>query len=154
MRPRLDQFALYFAYGSNLNRRQMKERCPGAEVVGRGVLVGYELVFGGHSVRWGGGVASVVKRRGSMVQGVLYLIPIAELALLDRYEGAPRSYARLRLRIVDEAAKPCQAFVYMQPAERFRTSRAAPRYYRTIQRAYASWGLDSKLLARAVGGLS
>ena len=26
---------LYVAYGSNLNKEQMKDRCPGAEFVGR-----------------------------------------------------------------------------------------------------------------------
>ena len=29
---------LYVAYGSNLNKEQMKDRCPGAEFVGTGTL--------------------------------------------------------------------------------------------------------------------
>lgn len=32
---------LYVAYGSNLNIRQMKYRCPGAKLYGRGVIEDY-----------------------------------------------------------------------------------------------------------------
>ena len=38
---------LYVAYGSNLNKTQMKYRCPNAEFVGTGTLRGYELQFKG-----------------------------------------------------------------------------------------------------------
>lgn len=34
---------LYVAYGSNLNIRQMKYRCPGAKLYGTGVIEDYEL---------------------------------------------------------------------------------------------------------------
>lgn len=38
---------LYVAYGSNLNKGQMKYRCPTAKYVGAGELQGYELQFKG-----------------------------------------------------------------------------------------------------------
>ena len=50
---------LYFAYGSNLDDAQMRDRCADARVVGRATLPNYALVFGGFSHRWGGAVASV-----------------------------------------------------------------------------------------------
>ena len=37
----------YLAYGSNLNRKQMQMRCPGAKVIGTALLEGYELLFKG-----------------------------------------------------------------------------------------------------------
>ena len=37
----------YIAYGSNLNVRQMKFRCPTAKVVGTSVIKGYELLYKG-----------------------------------------------------------------------------------------------------------
>ena len=40
---------LYVAYGSNLNIRQMKYRCPGAKLYGTGEIENYELQFKGHS---------------------------------------------------------------------------------------------------------
>ena len=38
---------LYIAYGSNLNLKQMKYRCPTAKLVGKGVVENYELQFKG-----------------------------------------------------------------------------------------------------------
>ena len=63
---------LYFAYGSNLDDAQMRERCANARVVGRATLPNYALVFGGFSHRWGGAVASVVRAKGACVEGLLY----------------------------------------------------------------------------------
>ena len=37
----------YLAYGSNLNRKQMQMRCPGAKPIGTALLEGYELLFKG-----------------------------------------------------------------------------------------------------------
>ena len=38
---------LYVAYGSNLNFKQMKHRCPTAKLYGIGTVYGYELQFKG-----------------------------------------------------------------------------------------------------------
>ncbi len=35
----------YIAYGSNLNIRQMRMRCPSARVIGTSDIAGYELLF-------------------------------------------------------------------------------------------------------------
>lgn len=37
----------YLAYGSNLNERQMKRRCPDAIKVGTSFIDGYRLMFKG-----------------------------------------------------------------------------------------------------------
>lgn len=37
----------YIAYGSNLNIRQMRMRCPSARIIGTSVLKDYELLFKG-----------------------------------------------------------------------------------------------------------
>ena len=37
----------YIAYGSNLNIRQMRMRCPGARIIGTSVVEGYQLLFKG-----------------------------------------------------------------------------------------------------------
>ena len=36
---------LYFAYGSNLNHRQMKHRCSGSKFIKKFTLKGYKLIF-------------------------------------------------------------------------------------------------------------
>ena len=37
----------YLAYGSNLNVRQMKYRCPTAKIAGTAVIRDYELLYKG-----------------------------------------------------------------------------------------------------------
>lgn len=92
---------LYFAYGSNLSREQMKIRCPQSSYVGKAILPNYALAFGGFSAGWGGAVATIERAAGAQVEGVLYLLPRADLWRLDGYEGHPRSYRREMRRVLD-----------------------------------------------------
>ena len=39
----------YIAYGSNMNLEQMAIRCPGAKLIGTGLLHGYRLEFNRHA---------------------------------------------------------------------------------------------------------
>lgn len=77
---------LYFAFGSNLNPTQMKQRCPGHRVVGLGALRDYRLAFPLTSHDWGGGVAGVQVAHGQTVWGIVYDLTEADLTSLDGYE--------------------------------------------------------------------
>ena len=77
----------YFAYASNLDVAQMRERCPEHVLVGLAELHDHELAFTRFSQRWGGGGASVQPRHGRVVYGILYRLNDADLASLDRHEG-------------------------------------------------------------------
>ena len=55
---------LYVAYGSNLNIRQMKYRCPGAKLYGRGVIEDYALQFKGQPH---GAFATIAPKEGASV---------------------------------------------------------------------------------------
>lgn len=78
---------LYFAYGSNLDPAQMRDRCPGCVTVGLAVLQDHRLAFPIFSPDWGGGVAGPVHAHGRQVWGVLYELTDAQMATLDSYEG-------------------------------------------------------------------
>ena len=56
---------LYMAYGSNMNLEQMADRCRTAEVVGKGILKNYELLFRGARH---GAVATVEPRSFPYIQ--------------------------------------------------------------------------------------
>jgi len=56
-----DKAALYyFAYGTNLSKKQMLERCPDSQPVLTATLPNYKLVFVSWSRQWRGGVASIM----------------------------------------------------------------------------------------------
>lgn len=77
----------YFAYGSNMQSRQMRKRCVSVEFLSVAKLPGYKLAFTRYSNGWGGGVADIVESNGSEVYGVIYRLSEKDLEHLDRYEG-------------------------------------------------------------------
>ena len=78
---------LYFAYGSNMSRRQMRERCPDHECLGTAMLKDHALCFPRHSPRRNCGVAGLAEQPGSQIWGVVYRLHDGDLAALDRREG-------------------------------------------------------------------
>jgi gamma-glutamylcyclotransferase (GGCT)/AIG2-like uncharacterized protein YtfP len=90
---------LYFAYGSNLDETQMKERCPDSELVNKGYLDGYRLDFTKYAERWNGGVADVIPSEHDRVWGLIYRVTESDLALLDGFEGYPHVYDRTMISI-------------------------------------------------------
>ena len=54
----------YLAYGSNLNVRQMRYRCPEARIVGISVIKNYELLYKGSKT---GAYLTIEKKKGSLV---------------------------------------------------------------------------------------
>ena len=78
---------LYFAFGSNLDPDQMRERCPAHRVVGVAVLRDHKLFFPRFSEHWGGGVASLQLSHGNDVWGVLCELSDEDLRALDACEG-------------------------------------------------------------------
>lgn len=66
---------LYVAYGSNLNKEQMRYRCPTAKFVGTGIIEGYELQFKGalHSA-----CATIAPKEGAAVPVGIWTIQRAD----------------------------------------------------------------------------
>jgi gamma-glutamylcyclotransferase len=78
---------LYFAYGSNMSRRQMTERCPDHECLGKAVLSDHALCIPRHSSMRNCGVAGLAEMPGAEVWGVVYRLHDVDLAALDKREG-------------------------------------------------------------------
>ena len=78
---------LYFAYGSNLDKDQMVDRCESAKYIGNACLKGYRLDFTRFSDTRGCAVADVVEEDGSEVWGVIYEISEEDCNELDECEG-------------------------------------------------------------------
>lgn len=142
---------LYFAYGSNLDDAQMRERCANARVVGRAALPNYTLAFGGFSRRWGGAVASAVRAKSARVEGLLYELGAVDLCALDRFEGVPFAYERTVKMVFNEGGRRRRVVTYLQPADGFEAGPPPPRYVGVLWRAYGRLGFNVEPLARAAG---
>lgn len=78
----------HFAYGSNMDKQRMANRCPSARYLGAAVLRAYRFQIDGR------GVATVVPDVEHEVHGVSWEISDSDLASLDRYEGVPKFYRK------------------------------------------------------------
>ncbi len=131
----------YFAYGSNMDPKQMASRCPGAMAVGRARLADYELAFVWDSPGWGGGVATVVPSSGREVWGVLWDLTDEHAEALDRYEGvAIGAYVREHLDVeADEGL--VNALIYL--ATDTREKLPSGRYVDALVRGAKAHGLPA-----------
>lgn len=62
----------YFAYGSNLNKEQVKERINSFKECGPAILEDYKLTFNIYSPARDGGVADILTSKGDKVYGAVY----------------------------------------------------------------------------------
>ncbi|MFS8524125.1 MAG: gamma-glutamylcyclotransferase family protein [Limnochordales bacterium] len=85
---------LYFAYGSCMSPEDLARDVSGFEVVGPALVRGFRLGFTRYSRARRGGVADLVPDMAGVVEGVLYRVPVEQLAALDEREGAPDNYRR------------------------------------------------------------
>ncbi len=90
---------LYFAYGSNMDAAQMKERCPNAELLGPAVLKNYELAFTIYSQKRKCGCADVVPKDGALVYGLLYRLTDEDQERMNAHEGHPIHYQRVTVTV-------------------------------------------------------
>ena len=99
----------YIAYGSNLNREQMAQRCPDAKVIGSGMLKDYELLFRGYT---DAAVATVEPKEGENVPVLIWEISPRDEVNLDRYEGYPRLYGKQMLEVeVEGGCEKMMAYI-------------------------------------------
>lgn len=78
---------LCFAYGSNMNWDQMRDRCRSAQFLGVALLTDHRLAFPRRSRERNCGVAGALTAEGAEVWGVVYEVLDTEIAMLDKSEG-------------------------------------------------------------------
>lgn len=98
----------YFAYGTNLNIKQMSERCPYAEFISQAEVSGYKFIFNSR------GTATIIPAEGFKVYGVLYEIDKKCLKELDKYEGVSKGvYNREETEVISKDGEQVRAIVYI-----------------------------------------
>lgn len=115
----------YFAYGSNMNVRRMRSRCPDCKYLGAAVLRGFRVVPRLY--------ADLQPNKKSNAYGVLYWVSPADLARLDVFEGYPNTYNRKQYSVYFFDLEICAVVYRMTPeTRRKRDGIAYPEQYRKI----------------------
>jgi gamma-glutamylcyclotransferase len=128
----------YFAYASNLSRRQMQERCPDSLPKFPATLHHYQLVFVGWSRKWRGATATIRPIRGGKVPGAIYEVSEECLRRLDKYEGG--DYRRLNITVNNEDGEPVEAVTYIRSGQA-EPAKPSQEYLAVIQQGYKDWRL-------------
>jgi len=143
---RFEMKRYYLAYGSNLNVRQMKYRCPTAKIAGTAVIRDYELLYKGSKT---GSYLTIEKKKGGAVPVAVWEVTAADEHSLDIYEGYPNFYYKKNMKIrLSETRKMIDAFVYIMHEER-RLGIPTPAYVSTCKFGYTIFGFDFKYLDEA-----
>jgi len=128
----------YFAYASNLSRKQMSERAPSAKVRFSAVLPNHKLVFSGWARSWRGAVASVQPSRGDKVLGGIYEIGEQDLARLAQYEGA--EYTTVNVTVFQDTGEAVNAVTFARKRQQDEGKPSA-EYLAVIKKGYSDWNL-------------
>jgi gamma-glutamylcyclotransferase (GGCT)/AIG2-like uncharacterized protein YtfP len=130
----------YFAFGPDLNKKLMAERCPGCKPRLSAVLPNYKLIFAGWSRQLKGGTAAIKRSTGDKVLGGVYEISEKDMARLDAAEGCPGTTNRVKVNVFSDSDEPVEVWTYVRtrPAEE---SRPSPEYLAGLQQGYRDWGL-------------
>lgn len=121
----------YFAYGSNMSHKQMKERCPDAKYVCRAFLENHRIVFDGYSARTGGAVANIVPSLKHKVWGCVYKMSLHDLDRLDGFEGLKTNqYRRKHVHVLTDNGNVIEALAYYRRNKK--KNQPANEYFNTI----------------------
>ena len=132
---------IYFAYGSNLNKAQMKIRCPKAELVDTGVIKDYRLVFRN--------VADIFPDPDTGVEVGIWRITDDCLEALDIYEGYPSLYRREMLEAESHREwGTWQGITYLMNRKSY--ALPTPDYYGAIEQGFWDCDLDYSKLQEAL----
>ena len=128
---------LYFAFGSNLHKKQMKRRCKESKYIGCYTLKNYKLSFRtGHYSKgqMKNGVADIEKKKNSKVLGAIYKISKHDEKKLDIYEDFPFLYIKKYFKVLGKKVM----FYYMPK----KTKHVSPskRYLNLIIQGYKDCG--------------
>lgn len=134
---------IYFAYGSNLNKAQMRVRCPKAELVDTGVIKDYSLCFRR--------VADIEYNPHCDMEVPVGIWKITQdcLDALDVYEGYPSLYRREMLEAEsDRAWGTWQGITYLMNSESY--AMPSPDYFASIEQGYRDCDIEQARLEEAL----
>lgn len=133
---------LYFAYGSNIDRAAMLQRCPASKPVGIARLMRHRFMI------FDEGYASVVRDPQRVVWGMVWELALADIPALDRYESLSTGlYTKVVQPVVTEQG-PRRAVVYIGRSAKSGTPR--PGYMEGVIEAAQHAGLPEEYI-RSLG---
>ena len=139
----------YFAYGSNLNVDQMRNRVGEWHLSRRALVRNYKLVFNVNSKRWKGYTANLEETGNveDVVYGVVYHLTEEQLKKLQDYERVPPTEKRVELEDGNEISH-AMTFIWKTPDPGREPSTA---YRKTMESGLMDHGYSKSYVDRIFG---
>ncbi len=147
--------SLYFAYGSNMDPVQMRQRCPSARFVAVAKLPDYRLAFTRYAKDRGCGTCDGIPESGKAIWGVVFELSEADLQRMDEREGyrpgrplSDNSYVRAQRKVYRDGNRDTSLWVWLYFANR-QPDPPLPNaaYKRRLVEGAKFWGLPEEYLA-------
>lgn len=135
----------YAAYGSNLNLRQMRMRCPTAKVIASAVLKDYVLRFKGRPYS---SYLTIEPLEGSEVPILIWKLKKEDEMALDLYEGVQFNHYSKEYIDVELNGKMISALTYVMNPE-VNYGIPSKLYYQTVSEGYKNCGFPLAVLEQA-----
>ena len=152
-----NSYELYFAYGSNLLKKQIERRCPSSITLCKASRENSRLCFPVRSIkRENMGVASIKFEKGSIVEGVIYQLTLEDLENLDKHEGNGRRYRRKKIFVRSNNNSKKLAWSYIALTDNSNDYRPSENYLGLIIKGAKEHNLSKeyiKNLIRYAGSL-
>lgn len=138
---------IYFAYGSNLNLHQMKQRCPTARLLGTGKVRDYRLLFRGPTTEEC--YLTVEPKQGEYVPVAAFAVEPADVKALDIYEDVEGGLYRIEAISTGITGQGVlSGFWYVMNNEEKR--QPTKDYWEAVVEGYHDMGFDVAMLDRAL----
>lgn len=132
---------LMIAFGSNLSKKQMRQRCPSARPLGKFMMTSARLVFRG--------VADLEFAPGEQTPCGLWAINQDDERSLDIYEGISSGvYFKSEEIRLEYAGRRRRALIYCMNSDGIYPP--SQTYANTIRKGYKDFGLDERYLDEAI----
>jgi gamma-glutamylcyclotransferase (GGCT)/AIG2-like uncharacterized protein YtfP len=136
----------YFCYGANMNQEQIKERVGDVDLIGNGILQGFDIDFPRKGTYRDGAVASIVAKPGTSVHGIIYALSANQMKRMDEIEDIA-AYERQPVTVLDGSGQSWDCVAHVAFPE---NSPPAPdkAYVELIVQAAKEMGLPAAYLDR------
>jgi hypothetical protein len=129
---------LHFAYGSNMDRALMRRHAPAAVASGIAALADHRFIISAD------GYASIEKKRGAIVHGVLWRLTPRDRARLDAWESVGSGLYRAEILPVRRSGTRAPALIYI--GRRHGLGRPKPGYMELVVAAARAWRLPDRYI--------
>ncbi len=154
---------LYFAYGSNLNKKDLKDWArinnkdyPLKDKVSLAYLPDNRLIFNHYSTSRKGGALNIVESPEDKVHGVLFEVKGEEgWESLDKKEGHPYAYERTKVKVFyGQGDKPVTAITYVKKNKMDDLHGPKCSYIKVLLKGYKNHGLNVGPVKKAIKAIA